>query len=371
MELIEKNNLKELKRIILFKKYQRILIVAGATSFYTSKVDIIIDKLTKEKNTHVFFKKKKMPEIDELMSLIETIKKFHPDLIITIGGGAVLDLAKIANTLVFEENIQKNIINNSYKTNNFCELLAIPMTAGTGAEVTTNAVIYIKNKKYSVEGDSVKPTHMALLPELIIRNKKKNIINSSAFDCFAQSVESMFSKKSNIKSVNYSKKSINFFLKNYKKFINNNSVNKAYSMCLASYYSGKAISISKTIAPHAVSYPFTSYYNVDHGHAVSLTFESFLEHNYNNLGYSTSNFNLKKRYEILFNLLGVKNILELTQKIRIIKKDLSLKSKLSSINIKIPNNLNLIVKDVNLQRLKNNPIDIQKKDIFYILKKIS
>tara|TARA_B100000787_G_C16174931_1_gene288476 strand:- start:1066 stop:1494 length:429 start_codon:yes stop_codon:yes gene_type:complete len=142
-------------------------------------------------------------------------------------------------------------------------------------------------------------------------------------------------------------------------------------MCLASYYSGKAISISKTIAPHAVSYPFTSYYNVDHGHAVSLTFESFLEHNYNNLEYSTSNFNLKKRYEILFNLLGVKNILELTQKIKIIKKDLSLKSKLSSINIKIPNNLNLIVKDVNLQRLKNNPIDIQKKDIFDILKKIS
>ena len=371
MELIDKNNIKELKKIIVFKKYQKILIVAGSTSFFTSKANIIIDKITLEKKTLIFLKKKKIPEIDELTSLIKTIKNFNPDLIITIGGGAVLDLAKVANSLVFEKNIKKNIINNTYTTKNFCDLLAIPMTAGTGAEVTTNAVIYIKNKKYSVEGKLVKPNHMALLPELIVRNRKKNIINSSAFDCFAQSVESMFSKRSNQKSLNFSKKSIEIFLENYKKFINNRSVNRAYSMCLSSYYSGKAISISKTIAPHAISYPFTSYYNVDHGHAVSLTFDSFLEHNYNNIEYSTSNFDLKKRYKILFNLLNVKNIFELVQKIKTIKKDLSLKSKLSIINSKIPNNLNLIVKDVNLQRLNNNPIDIQKKDILNILKKIS
>jgi alcohol dehydrogenase len=371
MELIKKNNLKELKKIITFKKYEKILIVAGATSFFTSKVNIIIDKFTQNKKTLIFFKKKKLPEIEELQSLIDTIKNFNPNLIISIGGGAVLDLAKVANSLVFEKNIKKNIVNNSYTTNNFCELLAVPMTAGTGAEVTTNAVIYIKNKKFSVEGELVKPTHMALLPELIIRNKKKNIITSSAFDCFAQSVESMFSKRSNQKSVNFSKKSIKIFLGNYKKFMSNRSIDKAYSMCLASYYSGKAISISKTIAPHAVSYPFTSYFNVDHGHAVSLTFESFLEHNFNNLEYSTSNFNLEERYKILFNLLNVKNIFELVKKIKIIKKDLSLKDKLSSINSKIPNNLNLIVKDVNLQRLNNNPIDIQKKDIINILKKIS
>ena len=160
MELIDKNNIKELKKIIVFKKYQKILIVAGSTSFFTSKANIIIDKITLEKKTLIFLKKKKIPEIDELTSLIKTIKNFNPDLIITIGGGAVLDLAKVANSLVFEKNIKKNIINNTYTTKNFCDLLAIPMTAGTGAEVTTNAVIYIKNKKYSVEGKLVKPNHM-------------------------------------------------------------------------------------------------------------------------------------------------------------------------------------------------------------------
>ena len=42
-------------------------------------------------------------------------------------------------------------------------------------------------------------------------------------------------------------------------------------MLLASNLAGKAINISKTTAPHAVSYPFSSMFNIDHGHAVSLT----------------------------------------------------------------------------------------------------
>ena len=54
-------------------------------------------------------------------------------------------------------------------------------------------------------------------------------------------------------------------------------------MCLAANLSGRAISISKTTAPHAVSYPFTSFFNISHGHAVSLTLNKFLMFNYKNL----------------------------------------------------------------------------------------
>lgn len=370
MELIDKYNLKELKRIILFKKYKKILIVAGSSSYFSSKAKVLIDKLTKEKITNLFLKKKKIPEYQELISLIKLINKFHPNLIIAIGGGAVLDLSKVANSLAFEQNIKKKIIANNYEVKNFCEILAIPMTAGTGAEVTTNAVIYLKDIKYSVEGSSVKPNHMALLPELIITNKKKDIINSSAFDCFAQSVESMFSKKSSLKSIKYSKKSIKLFLENYKKFIKNKSYNNGYLMSLASYYSGKAISISKTIAPHAVSYPFTSYFNVNHGHAVSLTLDSFIEYNFDNLELSTANYNIQDRYKLLFKILDVNNIVEFKKKILEIKKNLHLERKLSLIDKKIPGNLDLILKNVNEQRLSNNPVRIEKKNILNILKKI-
>ena len=46
-------------------------------------------------------------------------------------------------------------------------------------------------------------------------------------------------------------------------------------MLLASNLAGKAINISKTTGPHAVSYPFSAMFGIDHGHAVSLTLENF------------------------------------------------------------------------------------------------
>ena len=63
----------------------------------------------------------------------------------------MLDYAKkIANALCEEKDIEK-ILNSEYKTKKFTKLLAIPTTAGSGAEVTTNTVIYINDIKYSVE----------------------------------------------------------------------------------------------------------------------------------------------------------------------------------------------------------------------------
>ena len=76
----------------------------------------------------------------------------------------------------------------------------------------------------------------------------------------------------------------------------------AYNISLSAYYAGKAISLTKTTAPHAVSYPFTSFFNVDHGHAVSLTLNEFLRFNFEFKDKSVTSFNLLKRYFVLFNL---------------------------------------------------------------------
>ena len=78
-------------------------------------------------------------------------------------------------------------------------------------------------------------------------------------------------------------------------------------MCLAANLSGEAISISKTTAPHAVSYPFTALYNISHGHAVSLTLNKFLKFNYKNLALAKFNFNLGDRFKTLLSLSNTLN----------------------------------------------------------------
>ena len=85
---------------------------------------------------------------------------------------------------------------------------------------------------------------------------------SAGFDAISQAIESMISTKSTHQSLEFAKISLNFSSKNFIKFLEKNNKNSSRSMCLATHYSGKAISISKTTAPHAISYPFTSYFGV-------------------------------------------------------------------------------------------------------------
>ena len=83
-------------------------------------------------------------------------------------------------------------------------LIAIPTTAGAGAEVTSNSVIYINKVKYSVENVLLIPDYFFLFPNLIINNPFR-IKSSAGFDAIAQGVESLISLKSNYKSVFYAK----------------------------------------------------------------------------------------------------------------------------------------------------------------------
>ena len=138
-------------------------------------------------------------------------------------------------------------------------------------------------------------------------------------------------------------------------------------MLFASNLAGKAINISKTTAPHAVSYPFTSLFGIDHGHAVSLTFEKFLLFNFHNLKYSISSFDLSLRYKTIFELFNVKNINELNKKIKFLKREANLVDSYSDLGIDINSSKDKILDQINLLRLKNNPIKIKMNDIMKIL----
>ena len=367
MEFIKRNNISNLKKILNKDVYTNILIVTGNNSFEKSGVKKIILNILKEKKFKVFYKKNKIPNLIELKKLIKLIKIFKPNLIISIGGGATLDLSKIANVMFNVKNLEDKILLNNYRINKrFCDLIAIPTTAGSGAEVTTNAVVFIKKRKFSIENDLIKPNDSLIFPEFIISSTFKTKA-SSAFDALSQAIESSISVRSSQESIKFSIKSIKFFLENYSSYVKSNNLSNTYNMCLSAYYSGKAISISKTTAPHAVSYPFTSYFGVDHGHAVSLTLTEFLKFNYDNNDKSLTNFNLLKRYEMLFGLFKVDNIDDFIHKLNQIKKFFKLENNLIKINKHIPNKINLILSNVNVQRLTNNPVRITKQIIKSIL----
>ena len=140
-------------------------------------------------------------------------------------------------------------------------------------------------------------------------------------------------------------------------------------MCIAANLSGEAINITKTTAPHAVSYPFTAYYGVSHGHAVSLTLNDFLNFNYKFQNHSYSNIDLSKRFKIIFKATNCNNIDELDNFLKFLKRKTFLKDDYKKLGISINNFIPKILDEVNLQRLKNNPIKLFRNDLVSVLKK--
>ena len=363
------NTIEDIKKFINDTSFKKIFILCGKKSFITSGAEIFFKELLNNKETRLFYKSSELPILEELIKIIDNIKIFKPDLILAVGGGAVIDYAKIANVVDIRDDLADLIVNYSYPfKQKYTKLAVIPTTAGSGAEVTSNAVIYVDGIKHSFESELLLPDNFFLIPEFLISAPNK-IKASAGFDAIAQALESLVSKKSNEQSVGYASRSLKVSISSYIPFLNDPNIKNATEMSIASNLAGKAISISKTTAPHAVSYPFTSLFNISHGHAVGLFFENFFKFNFDNLNRSETSFDLKQRFDLIFDLFNVGNINDFNSKITLIKKQAKLEDDLKTLNIDIEPSSENIIKGINLLRLGNNPVKIDGKDIYNIISK--
>ena len=359
---------EDILKYINDKSFKKIFVLCGKKSFVNSGAENLLKNIN-NKEIKLFYKKSEIPILEELIEIIKDIKNFKPDLFLAIGGGAVIDYAKIANVVDIRPDLAELIVNYTYPfKKKYTKLAVIPTTAGSGAEVTSNAVIYVDGIKHSFESELLIPDYFFLIPEFLISAPNK-IKASSGFDAIAQALESLVSRKSNDKSVEYASKSLRVSVNSFISFINEPNMKNATEMSIASNLAGKAISISKTTAPHAASYPFTSLFNISHGHAVSLFFEKFFKFNYDNIDKSETSFDLKKRFDLIFNLFDVQDINGFNSKISLIKKSANLEDNLTKFNIDIIKSSEDVLKGINLLRLGNNPVKIDGKDILNIISK--
>ena len=167
------NNIKENKLNFFIKKrnIKKILLITGKKSLNFSGFKKLPIYRNFKSIMKIFYKKKEIPEISELKFLIKKINNINPDLIIALGGGCVIDYAKLANGLHSTKNLKKKIKSGALRIQSKkTKILAIPTTAGSGAEVTKFSVIYIDKIKYSVESNLLKPDFFSLIPKLV--NKK-------------------------------------------------------------------------------------------------------------------------------------------------------------------------------------------------------
>lgn len=194
-------------------------------------------------------------------SVVKGLKVFQEegcDAIIAVGGGSAIDVAKCIKLYGIKDE------GNRYKI----PFMAIPTTAGSGAEATRYAVIYDKGEKQSIMDELCIPDVVlmdsSLLNTLPLYQKK-----STMMDAFCHAVESFWSINSTEESRKYSRNAITAIVSNMEGYLNNSLEGNA-AMLQASYTAGKAINITQTTAGHAMCYKITSLFGISHGHAAIL-----------------------------------------------------------------------------------------------------
>ena len=168
------NSTEDIKNFIKDKSFKKIFVLCGKKSFVTSGAEELFKKIIISKEIKLFYKKSELPILEELIEIINDIKNFEPDLILAVGGGAVIDYAKIANVVEVRNDLADLIVNYSYPfKKKYTKLTVIPTTAGSGAEVTSNAVIYVDGIKHSFESELLVPDNFFLVPEFLISAPNK------------------------------------------------------------------------------------------------------------------------------------------------------------------------------------------------------
>ncbi len=214
------------------------------------------------------------PLYEQVCKGIDLFQITKCDTILAVGGGSAIDVAKCIKLAVLAKEGNSALIPPLVSTRVECggskiPFIAIPTTAGTGSESTHNAVMYYEGAKQTVTNDGVLPDYAILEPS-VLKSLPLYQKKCTMMDALCQGIESWWSVNSTEESYEYSRKTIELIMANWRKYLFENDEEAAAQIMLAANYGGRAINITATTAAHAMSYKITSLYGLPHGHAVAV-----------------------------------------------------------------------------------------------------
>lgn len=313
-----------LKRLPMFIKGDRVLLVT--TRGFTKRGLVhAIKEILNDKIVTVIDEVEPNPDLRQIEEDLLTLKKIPLDMIVALGGGSVLDMAKVFRYLPYLEDplsLRRHLEQREPLHYPLLPMVAIPTTAGTGSEVTPFATIWDKErrKKYSLTSQTLYPTY-ALLDPFLTLSLPEEITVSSALDALSHALESVWNKNQNPVTLLYAKRGVELLLKNIPLVYQRPHHIEARTQLLeASLFAGLAISKTRTALSHSISYPLTIHYGLPHGLACGFTLPSIFDFNVErgegpihsltaSLGYKDP-FDMKEEIITLLHMLNIKERIE-------------------------------------------------------------
>lgn len=355
---------RELPRVVRDLGIGRMLLLTGRGSFTASGAAEILPELQRIAEVEIWSDFSPNPAVDDLLVGAEILRAFEPDGIVAVGGGSVLDMAKLLATLgdASPADVPDAVRRNGVSTRSR-KLVLVPTTSGSGSEATHFAVAYIGHEKFSVAHPTLIPDFVIIDPTLTTSASRYQKA-TSIIDAIAQAVESNWARSATDSSRGFAQAALTDLVTAAPAFLDGDS-EAAVTAARGSHLAGRAIDLSKTTGAHALAYALTSRHGISHGHAVAITLGAFAR--MHAAAPATSGGDDARRdLETVARIIGADGPEQVGDQLDSVAADLGLELRLNALGVP-RSDLAMLAASVNHERLANNPVVMSGDDIFDIL----
>ena len=207
------------------------------------------------------------PSYEQAQKLVDQCREYGADFILAVGGGSVMDTAKLASVLMTDDYGIKDLLDDPKKAHKYVKTLMVPTTAGTGSEATPNAIVAVPEKQLKVGiVNNAMISDYVILDAVMIKKLPRKIAAATGIDALAHCIECFTSNKANPFSDTFALSGLELIMKSLIKACDDSdAMQDKLNMQIGSFYGGVAITASGTTAVHALSYPLGGKYHIAHG----------------------------------------------------------------------------------------------------------
>lgn len=252
---------------------RKTLIVTGKKSAKESGAlgDVlkILDELNVERE--IYDNVRFNPTVEIVEEIVEELKKFGPDFLIAIGGGSVIDSAKLASVSYAEGKKPEEYLKGNAKPQRHLYLIAINLTHGTGTEVDRYAVATITRTREKLGTAVVYPDISVDNPRYLLSLSRNQTIFTS-LDALYHALESGVSPSSNVLVRDLSRTAVSKIASYLKRAVRDQrDLEARYMLLYASMIAGVAIDMAGTSIIHGLEHGLSGVVpELEHGAGLAI-----------------------------------------------------------------------------------------------------
>lgn len=238
--------------------------------FTAAGVDIsICDAITQE------------PTVTSFNELLATARSFQADSVVAIGGGSVMDTAKLIAALIESDQQVEELFGTGLLKSRKRWIACLPTTSGTGSEVSPNSILL--DEKDKLKKGIVSP-HLVVdavyADPALTYSVPSRVTAETGMDALTHCIEAFTNKFAHPIIDMYAKKGIELIAANLRTAVKDGTnVAAREALMLGSLYGGICLGPVNTAAVHALSYPLGGEFHISHGLANAILLPSVMNFN--------------------------------------------------------------------------------------------